>query len=112
LVLDSAGYAFAPVNLPNGAIIDGIRFFFLDKGPETVRASLFRQSMWQMSVSELFSISSSGAEPGLRWSSDWSLNAGWRTVQTQNFSYWIQLHFNEGGLDYQVFGVQVIYHLP
>jgi len=112
LVLDSAGYAFAPVNLPNGAIIDGIRFFYRDNGPEGIETSLFKQSMWQVAVQKLFEIASLGAEPGLRWSSDWSLNEGWRTVQTGNSSYWIQIYFGEGGIDYMVYGAQVIYHMP
>jgi len=110
---DSAGTSVqAPVNLPDGAIIDGIRLFYYDNGPALIRAVLVRRSVWQFSWLKLFTVQTSVELNKEQWTCDYSLDSGTRTVNTQNHSYWLDVWFSGSGAKYLLYDVQIIYHMP
>jgi hypothetical protein len=107
-----AGYCYAPVNLPQGAKIDGIVLYYLDNDAgANVEAKLQRhyQATADAYVT-LFTATSYGASNWVNSVADYSLDAGTRTVNNNGWQYSVRLQFQAATDQLKCFGVKIIYH--
>jgi len=105
---------FAPVFLPQGAVIDGIFFFYYDENSDSggyMTCILERLNYDTGNDQELFRVNSQGSAPGVRKTGTWTLWGGSRVVKNQSFAYYIKLWFNADP-NLRFHGVRIHYHMP
>ncbi|MBP1767218.1 MAG: hypothetical protein H6P98_1333 [Candidatus Aminicenantes bacterium] len=107
-----AGYCFAPVNLPQGARIDGIVLYYMDNdGGANIEAKLQRhyQATADAYVT-LFTATSYGASNWVNSLADYSLDGGTRLVNNNSFQYSLRLQFGAATDQLRCYGVKIVYH--
>jgi hypothetical protein len=110
-VVDS--FLQAPVYLPNGAIIEGIKLFYYDNGGKSIQMVLCKQNLVSGIRLNIFGLETTGVEDQRRNIADWTLDAGGsRAVDNKNNTFWLNVMFNGTGTKYRVYAAQIIYHMP
>jgi hypothetical protein len=111
---DSYSIFFAQVFLPQGAIIDGMFFFYTDNnsGADCYMAcDLKRLNYDTGTTQEMFRVTTPGADSSVRHIADWTLYQGQREVRNQSFAYYVKVWFNNtAGGNLKFHGVRIHYH--
>jgi hypothetical protein len=105
------GYLYAPVNLPNGAVIKNIRLLYMDNSASyDVTAILIRANMYNNTTMALFQVSTSGASGTYQSLVDSTTPvAANRKVYNNVLQYAVQLYFSGGDDLILVMGVTIEY---
>jgi hypothetical protein len=105
------GYLYAPVNLPNGAIIKNMRLLYIDNSASyNVTAILYRTNLFTGINTSLFSVVTSGASTSRQYLVDSTTTyASDRKVYTNVLQYNIQLYFSGGDSLIRVIGITIEY---
>lgn len=107
----TAGYLYAPINLPNGVVIKNIRVFVYDNSASyDVTARVWVTNMFTGIGKELFSVSTSGSSTSVQALVDSTTPiAADRKVYNNVLQYCLQLNFSGGDSNIRVYGVTVEY---
>lgn len=92
----SYGYFEAPINLPQGAIITGAEFYFIDNSSSDIFFRITSTDLGSKFDFNLLATGSSGALPGIRSISDNNINNGNGHAIFNDIAYRIQIYAQEG----------------
>lgn len=104
-----SGSFAAPVQLPHGATITKMTFYYCDYGPGAVTATLQRTDYTLGNFVNLASVTSKGTGG---CSSDYDDTIDYATVNNSHYGYWVVWDLLAGALDYKGCGVVIEYTLP
>ena len=105
---------YAPVYLPQNAIIESVHLIYYDSADGYIQCSLYKLDVWAGTYDELIRVLSSGSElSGPRFSSSGTILNGWRWVDTSTRAYVVRVFASFGSgtaWDYNIRGVRIQYH--
>jgi hypothetical protein len=107
---DSGRWYYAPLDLPQGSVIDGIFLFCKDSSATgSLDFYIIRNNPDTGLSVHQFPISTSDAI-GIQHPSSWRVTAGTRTINHDVFTYTLTVKFNGNDPNLRVYGVRVHYH--
>lgn len=105
-------YFYAPVNLPHGAIVKGIRLHFVDNSVYNISCTLSRVNKYNGVKSVIYSLWTSEYSSVVSHMTDLSpLNPAYASINNSVCTYWIGVQFlgGSGGTNRKVYGVTIYY---
>jgi hypothetical protein len=107
----SADNLYAPVYLPDGAIIKNIRVMYMDNDASgDVYAILFRSNMYTGTRDTLLQVQSSGASSAIQnMVGSTCTPPSLRLVNNAACQYFLRLYFTSFGTDLRIYGVAIEY---
>lgn len=107
-------YMVASVNLPDGATINGMYFFFEDNTTTGhIYMALFRVNVQAGISQEMFRADTIGDAPvaGMQVASDWTVSQGQKEVKNSTFDYVLHVYFgsDESAGNLRFHGVRIHY---
>jgi hypothetical protein len=108
------GYLYAPVHLPDGAIIKSVTVVYYDNDSDSIYWYMGRANKYDGTVDYLFTDYTPGAVDSIRTSVDSSCSpaASYRKVYNGPCHYWVELRFYSVTTDLRVYGVIIDYDMP
>jgi hypothetical protein len=108
----SPGGLYAPIHLPDGAIIEGFHLIYYNNVlGGSIPAHIVRSNMWNGFAENLFYVPGNKENYHIVWDSDWS-SPYERKVNNARYNYYIDIFFSHGGLNQCVYGVRIQYKMP
>lgn len=108
--LGDVGYMYAPVNLPNGAIVTEVIFYVYDNDAgEEVTGNMYRQQFGISSTTVMATTAGSGvvAQPASTSISDVTINNS--TIDNSSYSYYLRFNTEENNNQLRVYGARLRY---
>jgi hypothetical protein len=108
----SEEWYYAPVNLPHGAIVTGIRLHFVDNSDYNILCFLGRVNKYNGVRTAIYSLWTSGRSSVVRHETDLSpLNPPYALINNTVCTYWIGIQFwgGFGGTNRKIYGVTIYY---
>jgi len=108
----SAGWLYAPVNLPDGVVIKNIRVHYYDNAAADLGVNFVRVNHFIPDYNTVFYVESSGASTSHQWKTDSTHDtvAAHRLVSNGACTYFIVAVMPAASSDLRIYSVQIEYN--